>query len=134
MLAVYFTERNLGDTILEGKTPAVGDIFARLLRLNQVKFRYVVLLGKPTEGEVLNTWMAQVTFTDDTAMGRFKSYQTIKKLITMKEGCTPMALRDELARQANLTEVGQVWWKKVTQLLGQDRSMKAAMGKPWELT
>ena len=43
-----------GDPVLCSKAPLVGDIVTCLLRYYQLKFRYLILVGKPTQGAVIN--------------------------------------------------------------------------------
>ena len=53
--------------VLTSRTPPTGDIVANLLKYYQLKFKYLVLLGKPTPGAVINKWMSEVLFTEDTS-------------------------------------------------------------------
>jgi hypothetical protein len=68
-----------GDEILNSATPLVGAIVAGLMKYYQLKFRYLVLVGKPTHGAVINKWMEEVLFDTDTADGKLSKYQEIRK-------------------------------------------------------
>ena len=81
-----------------------------------MKFRYLILLGQPTESAVLNRWVSEVLFDLDSADDRLKRYQEIKKYLLMKSDTRPMELHDELARQAMIPEykhIGGLWWTAV---------------------
>lgn len=73
-------------------------------------------------------------FEEDTAMGKYKAYQRMRQLATQKKDLTPETFLEELARQANLTAVGQAWWTKVETRLTQSEDMQVAMMQPWALT
>ena len=133
-LEVIIEERRLQDEVLNSRAPPVADILAALLRYYQLKFRYLVLLGKPTDGAVVSTWMAQVKFDDDTAMGKYRAYQRMRQLATQKKDMSPETFLEELARQANLTTAGQTWWTRVEARLTQSEDMQVAMMQPWVLT
>ena len=45
--------KQTGDEVLNSRPPLVGDIVAYLLRHYQIKFRYLILLGKPTQGGIV---------------------------------------------------------------------------------
>lgn len=78
-------ERRLQDEVLNSTAPPMADILAALLRYYQLKFRYLVLLGKTTDGAVVRIWMAQGTFDDDLAMGKYRAYQKMRQLATQKK-------------------------------------------------
>ena len=46
--------KQTGDEILVSKAPLVGDIVEYLLRCYQLKFKYLLLLGKPIDGAIIN--------------------------------------------------------------------------------
>jgi hypothetical protein len=117
-----------GDEVLNSATPLVGDIVAGLLKYYQLKFRYLVLVGKPTNGAVINKWMEEVLFDTDTADGKLGKYQEIRKYHLMKSSSTPADLYNELARQSAKTEVGKSWWREITQRLRHTEDMQIQMG------
>jgi hypothetical protein len=123
-----------GDDVLNSATPHVGDIVACLLRYYQLKFRYLVLVGKPTPGAVLNKWMEEVLFETETAEGKLQSYQAIKRYHLMKNPSTARDLHNELARQAAKTDVGKSWWREVSQRLRVTEELQIELGKSWTLT
>ena len=73
-----------GDEILVSKAPLVGDIVECPLRYYQVKFKYLLLLGKPIDGAVINTWLPTVVFEEDAAESKLGRYQEIRKYLLMK--------------------------------------------------
>jgi hypothetical protein len=123
-----------GDEILNSATPLVGDIVAGLMKYYQLKFRYLVLVGKPTHGAVINKWMEEVLFDTDNADGKLSKYQEIRKYHLMKSSSTPADLYNELARQSAKTEVGKSWWREITQRLRQTEEMQIQIRNPWTLT
>lgn len=109
-LDVIIVEHRLWDEVLNSKAPPV----AALLRYYQLKFRYLVVLWKPTDGVVFSTWMVQVRVEEAIAMGKYKAYQRMRQLVTQKKDRIPETFLEELASHAILTAVGQAWWTKVT--------------------
>ena len=61
--AVLLPAKRTGDTVLNSKAPAATDIVPSLFRYYQLKFKYIILLGKPVKGAVVNAWMAEVMFS-----------------------------------------------------------------------
>jgi hypothetical protein len=134
---VLLQARQAGDVILCSKSPKMGDIVECLLRYYQVKYRYLMLLGQPTEGAVVNRWVSEVVFDVDSADGRLQRYHDIKKYLLMKSHTRPMELHDELARQAMLPEykhIGGPWWTAVKLHLRNSETLQIQMGKSWTVS
>jgi hypothetical protein len=92
------------------------------------------LIGKPTPGAVLNTWIEEVVFDIDTADGRLNRYQEIKKYHLMKSPITAADLFNELARQSARTDIGRTWWRDITHRLRMSEEMQIEMKHRWSLT
>ena len=65
----------------EFQGPVATDIVFNLFRYYQLKFKYLILLGKPIKGVVVNAWMAEVLFDMDTAAGKLARYQELRKYL-----------------------------------------------------
>ena len=91
-----------GDPVLCSKAPLVGDIVACLLRYYQLNFRYLILLGKPMQGAVINKWMAEVQFDVDTAAGKLERYQELPEYLLLKS-------RTDARRASKAVRLGRYW-------------------------
>ena len=56
----------------------------------QLKFKYLIFLGKPIKGVVFNAWMAEVLFDKDTAAGKLARNQELRKYLQQTTGATCM--------------------------------------------
>ena len=131
---VIVQAKQIRDEVLTSRTPPTGDIVVSLLKYYQLKFMYLVLLGKPTPGAVINKGMSEVLLMEDTAAGKLERYREIRRNLLLKTSTSPMALHDELTRQASKTTIGQAWWSEVDTFLRRSEEMQVVMGMGWVLT
>jgi hypothetical protein len=122
------------DQILSSSAPLVGDIMACLFRLGQIRVRMYLLVGKPIDGGVLNTWIALVLWDVASASSSYDKYTKLKELVLHKAGCTAQGFKEELIRQTALTQVGQIWCDQFLLALDSQESIYTTMGKNWVLT
>jgi uncharacterized membrane protein YgcG len=122
------------DAILSASAPAVGDIREALFVLGQIRVRLYLLVGKPIDGGVLNTWISQILWDNASAASNYDKYTQLKELVLHKSGCTAHAFKEELVRQTKLTPDGLVWWGKVQLALNQAEKIHTTMGRDWVMT
>jgi hypothetical protein len=116
------------DAVLGRQAPLVGDIVASLVWLYQIRIRMYLMLGKPIDGGVLNTWIELVRWNGTTALSSFETYTELKELVVQKPAATATMLVEEMQRQTRLTEVGRAFMVKVTGGLKTAEAMKASQG------
>lgn len=121
------------DNILSSSAPLAGDIIEGLYRLTQIRVRMYLLVGKPIDGGVLNTWIQLIRWDEPTAKANFDKFTQLKELFLHKQGCTPQGFKEELIRQAMLTTAGQIWWDKMEVALNQEEKINTTMGRSWVL-
>ena len=80
------------------KALVATDVVTSQLRYDQLKFKYLIFLGKLITGAVVNEWMAEVLFDKDTAAGKLAKNQELRKYLLQKTRATARKLYEELAR------------------------------------
>ena len=95
---------------LSSKAPVTmaTDIVLSLLRYYQLKFKYLILLGKPIKGSVINVYMAEAMFVKDALMGKLLDTRNLGSTRLLKSGANVRDLYyEELTCQKAKTEIGK---------------------------